>query len=53
MLNLKSFKFIFLTSVLTLGLSIITSQSLSADTYTVSKGDSLYKINNFFNITTA
>ena len=53
MLNLKSFKFIFLTSVLTLGLSIITSQSLSADTYTVSKGDSLYKISNFFNITTA
>jgi len=53
MINLKNFKSIFLTVLLTMGVSVIASQNVFATTYTVIKGDSLYKISHLFNTTTA
>ena len=49
MIKFKNFKSIFVTSILTIGISVITSQSafaatLTAKTYTVKSGDCLYTI---------
>jgi len=52
MINLKSFRTMFLTAVLTIGISAITSQNVFAATYTVTQGDSLYTLSNLFNTTT-
>ena len=52
MIKLKTLKSIFLTSVLTIGISAITSQNISAATYRVAEGDSLYKLSYLFSTTT-
>lgn len=52
MIKYKSFRSIILTSVLAIGMSVVTSQSVFAATYKVTEGDSLYKLSNLFNTTT-
>ncbi|HEY5562606.1 MAG TPA: cell wall hydrolase [Clostridiaceae bacterium] len=53
MIKFKNFKSIFLTTILSIGISVFVSQHVFAATYKVTSGDSLYKISNVFNTTTA
>lgn len=52
MIKFNSFKSFLVTSVVTIGILVNTSQSVFAASYKVTEGDSLDKISNLFNTTT-